>query len=318
MRRSVLAFLGGILWAMSGAIDAAPLVLFTGEATETRDLYQIDLANMSIQPVLKTGDNEEMAAVSPDGKTLCFVSDRQGAMSLYRLSFPVDQATGTDISGGMGAYSFPAWSPDGKTIAVSYAPDPEARLFKRKLVLLDPETRTQKVLLDSVTWTKADGVEVVLDRPLWIDDKTLVFVAIEYADPADAPRIVSSTLYRLTLPDGKPERLVGGESYFDASGSSKGFSASLPTRHRAGVAFSAIEGRFRRTPMTTTLDGLKKQVIPLKDANYFGPYLEIGNACIYGIQDEEGRLKLMYQADEKQKPVPIPFAGDSYEPVLMP
>ncbi len=319
MRRSMLALVGLMLFTLSGAaVTAAPFLVFTGEASDTRDLYQIDLANMNIQTLVKTENNDCMAAVSPDGKRFCFVSDRQGAMSLYLLPLPTENAVPTDISGGMGAYSFPAWSPDGKSIAVSYAPDPEARLEKRKLVLLDPETRKQQIILDSATWPKPDGVELVLDRPLWIDEKTLVFVAVEYADPTDAPRIVSSTLYRVSLPDGKPERLVGGESYYDASGSSRGFSASMPARHRAGVSFAAIEGRFKRTPMTTTIDGLKKQVIPLKDPNFFGPYLETGTGCVYGIQDDEGRLKLMFQADEKQKPVPIPFSGNSYEPVLMP
>lgn len=297
---------------------ADPVLIFTGEATETRDLYQIDLERMTIQPWLKTSDNEEMAAVSPDGSRVAFVSDRQGAMSLYLLPVTSANATGTDISAGPGAYSFPAWSMDGKQITVSYAPDPEARLFNRRLVLLDPETRQQKTLIDSATWPKSEGTEMVLDRPLWLDEKTLIFVAIEYADPADAPRIVSSTLYRLVLPDGKPERLVGGESYFDASGSSRGFSATFPTRHGSGIAFVAREGRFKHTPMITSADGRKKQVVPLRDPAFFGPVIEVGKGFVYGIQDEEGGLKLMYLPAAKQKAVPIPFAGEAYEPVLMP
>jgi len=103
-------------------------ILFTGQDPPTvpfnrmrdpgnssSDLYLLDAATGSVQPIRITPDNEKQAAFSGDGKRIVFVSDRNGIDNLYvaPLSAPDSAQPTTDIIGGC---SDPDWSRDGKRI----------------------------------------------------------------------------------------------------------------------------------------------------------------------------------------------------------
>ncbi|GAB1351577.1 hypothetical protein MASR1M12_03070 [Erysipelotrichia bacterium] len=69
----------------------------------------------------------------------------------------------------MGAYANPAFSPDATRIAVRYAPDPQEPFAATCIVLLEPQTRKQEVVIDSSKLKTSENSDtvVVVDRPVW-------------------------------------------------------------------------------------------------------------------------------------------------------
>lgn len=324
MRSTVVFFF--LLGFLSAPLFAKPIAVFTGATEDSSDLFALDGESLATLPLTTEKSREEQPAISPDGKKIAFVSDQTGARSLYWADFVQPLGKWESISPGMGAYSNPAFSPDGKTIAAAYGPDPEDPWKSTKIVLVDPVGKKQTVALECAALRPPDpgGSITIVDRPTWVNDKAIVFVEIEYSDP-QAPRILSSTLHRLDLSTGKTQRLSGGESYFDENGKPKGFMATLPfycgpeTSQAGLLTFVAVQGRLDRTPMTMTPDGSDKKVLPLNDEDFFGPVFPIGNRFLYGINDQSGKSGLAIQETGKNAARKlVPFAGDVRDPTPVP
>lgn len=309
---------------MAGAAWAGPAVFFTGEIAANPDIYRIDLGSMNVSRLTTASSAEMQPAVTADGKTIAFISDAGGASSLHLMSPESPETPWQNFGIEMGAYAHPAFSPDGAQIAVSYAPDPEAPLLNTRIATVDVKARTQKIVLEGKSvrpgYEGSDGPILVLDRPQWIDDANLVFVALEYAD-AESGRLTSATLYRLNLADKAITRLTGGESYFDEKGVPRGFKASVPWCKPDGsvITFSAIQGHLDRTPMGMAIDAKNKRVLPIKDQDYWGPAIQIGGEYLYGFRDENGQLKLALTTQGGKGPRRVlPFEGAALDPVLIP
>jgi|GEM_PF-921234 len=323
MRRTTLAAI--MSFFMTGAVWAAPVVVFTGEVAANPDLYQIDLASMDVMRLTTASSAEKHSTVTADGKTIAFVSDADGASSLYLMNTGQASAAWHKLGIGNGAYAHPAFSPDGSRIVVSYAPDPEAPLLDTRLALVDVKARTQTVILEGKNvWpdiTGSEGSLLVLDRPQWADATNILFVALEYAD-AETGRLISATLYRLNLTDKKLTRLTGGESYFDEKGTPRGFKASVPWCRSDGglVTFAALQGHIDRTPMSMALDAKNKRVLPISDQQFWGPAIPVGGEYLYGFRDDDdGQLKLALTTKSGRGPRRVlPFAGTALDPVLIP
>ncbi|MFZ2960261.1 MAG: hypothetical protein WA705_25545 [Candidatus Ozemobacteraceae bacterium] len=304
------------------AAETSSRAVFTGEVASQTDLFILDLATLKSSPLTTVPSNESQAAVSPDGKSIAFISDRSGAPSLYLLDLNSPAvASWTELGLEMGVYQNPAFSPDGKFIAAGYAPDPESPYSKTRLVSIDIAARTQKVILDTVAWrpnAPGEAGAIVVDRPVWFDASTLIFVEIEYGS-LDPIRIVSSTLHRLSLPDGKTQRLVGGEAGYDAEGRSKSFRVSMPARFSSAISFAAIRGPVDRLPMSIEPDGKqRKPVTGVTDPDFFGPILKTPNGYLYTWQDGDSLLHLATWDEKKGRRIPIPFTGSAREPALIP
>ena len=307
-----------LLCAQTISAGAAGLV-FTGEKDGNSELFRFDPKIMQIEQLSSASSNEMQAAISPDGVTVAFISDKSGAPSLYLAGINQLKSEWNNISTGMGAYANPAFSPDGSKIAVRYAPDPELPLTKTQLVIVDPMTKKQTVLLESsILFPGSDQEPVyVIDRPEWLDDQTLLFVIIEYAD-LETMRITSSSIKRVTLNDGKVIQVAGGESYFDEKGQGRGYKASMPKKNGGLISFVAIEGNVDRTPMSMTLEGKDKKVLPIQDPQFFGPVWNVGKEFWYGIQDDDGKPSIVIKSDGEKTRKTIPFAGPAFEPAFIP
>jgi len=299
-------------------------IVFCGSDGSQFDLYRADLKTGEIIRLTETTAEESMPAVSPDGQKLAFVSDRDGANSLYLLSLLDNASAAVNISAGMGSYANPAFSPDGRRIAVQYAPDPELVWASTSIVLLDLTTRQQQVIVDSRRLKTSENTETttVVDRPVWVSDSLLVYVLAEYSDP-ESGRMSKSTLYMYDFKKQQHVRIAGGESYYSAEGEAMGFKAVMPAvvsekdRSRS-LLFAAVRGATDRAPMKMALPAGNKGVIELNDPEFFGPMLYLDGHWIYGTMNEEGVTGISWRAGEGKEPKQtLNFAGRIIYPAII-
>lgn len=300
-------------------------IVFCGSDGAQFELYRADLKTGEVIRLTATEAEESMPAVSPDGQTLVFVSDREGANSLYMMPLTDDASAAVNISAGMGAYANPAYSPDGSRIAVQYAPDPELVWASTSIVLFDFATKQQQTIIDSTRLKTGENTETttIVDRPAWVSDSLLVYVLAEYSDP-EAGRMTKSTLYMYDLKKQQHVRIAGGESYYNAEGEAMGFKAVMPSiiseqdRSRS-LLFTAVRGAIDRSPMKMTLPAGGKGVIELNDPEFFGPILYLGGHWIYGTMNEEGVTSIAWRAGEgKEARQTLNFPGRIIYPAIIP
>jgi Tol biopolymer transport system component len=289
------------------SVEAAEVV-FAGNRDGQFDLFKADLKTSEIKQLTETAADETMPAVSSDGASIAFVSNRGGADSLYRLNLVGNASEVEDISAGMGAYAYPAYAQDGSKIAVRYAPDPQSVMLDTQIVLLDPKTRQQQVLIDSKKLKTSENSEttVVVDRPVWVSENLIAYLIAEYSDP-EAGRLTKSTIYMYDLKKQEQVRVAGGESYFNADGSPMGFRAAMPTvvsgvDGRRLLVFTAIRGGTDREPMKIAISGGEKGSIGLDDPDFFGPLMFVDDLWVYGFMDEESNTGLAWRAVDLKTP----------------
>lgn len=119
-------------------------------------------------PESVTAVRDAYPTLSPDGKTLLFVSNRSGVQALWTAS-----ADGSGVKlwfeHGDGAPTTPAWSPDGKTVAFAMRPDGAAE-DESDIFTLDAGGRTLRRLTDAPGddshphWS-ADGKRIFFNSP---------------------------------------------------------------------------------------------------------------------------------------------------------
>jgi hypothetical protein len=278
-------------------------VIFCGNTDGQYDLYRANIAAGEIQRLTRTSSNELMPAISPDGKHLCFISDREGADSVYLVPMQAagDASAAVNISAGIGAYAHPAFSPDSLKIAVQYAPDPEDKYKNTRIVILDPASHTQEILVDSskLKTSENNGSVTVVDRPQWVSESLIVYILAEYADPTQG-RMTKSTIYMFDLKKQQHLRIAGGEGYYDGEGHSMGFKATMPyvvtekDRSRS-ILFTAVRGVLDREPLKFAISGGGKGAIAINDEQYFGPLFYSDGYWIYGVIDDNGTAGLAWK-----------------------
>jgi hypothetical protein len=81
------------------------------------NLQELNLADMTITPVLVGNGQNTEPAVSPDGERVAFVSNRNGIDNIY--VYYVDSARVIAATNTLTNAKSPSWSPDGKSLAFS-------------------------------------------------------------------------------------------------------------------------------------------------------------------------------------------------------
>jgi len=303
--------------AMFGAESFA---VFTGRDGGTSDLYRVDLGSLQIVRLTRSPANEMEAAVSPDGRRIVFVSDQGGAPALYLMD-AAPEAQWTRLTTGAGAYAHPTFTPDGTRVTARYGPDPAHPRRQTQLVSITIADGTRTVLVDSAAAFPNgtdDDLLTVIDHPAWLDADRLVFAAAEYSGGDEAPRLTSSAIWRFAPSTGRLTHLVGGESAFDARGRARGVKATMPHREGARVGFVGIQGAVDRVPMVTSRTGTNTTVVALRDADFVGPCLAVGQQFLYVIDDGAGNWKLALKGTGEKTRRVVSFFGDASEPALIP
>lgn len=309
---------------VSPLLCEAAEIVFCGSSDNQYDLYRADLKTGEIIRLTRTPTEELMPTAAPDGKKIAFVSDREGANSLYLMTLEGQASEAVNISTGMGAYGNPAFSPDGSKLAVQYAPDPEITWASTSIVILDLTTRNQQTIVDSTRLKTSEnsGTTTVVDRPVWVSDSLIVYVLAEYADP-EVGRLSKATIYMYDLKKQQHVRVAGGESYYNAEGEPMGFKAVMPSvisekDLSRSLLFTAIRGATERSPMKLTLPSGEKGVIELSDPEFFGPMLYVDAHWIYGTMNSEGITGLAWRAgDGKDARQTLNFAGSIIYPAVI-
>ena len=184
-----------------------------------RAIWMLDVASGTPRQLTFSGHNDASPRWAPDGRSIAFLSDRDGPAQLYRLDLRGGEAERlTDRKDAIRAFR---WSPDGRRIALLM---PEAKSDavqqrerdKDDARVEDTDERHARVwLLDVGTraLTRVTTVNWRLDQVEWTPDGGAL-IAVAHARPeSDA---WNERIYSIDLRDGRfspigePHRPIGG------------------------------------------------------------------------------------------------------------
>jgi WD40 repeat protein len=133
---SVETQLSGGAWSDFDPGRAAGRLVFTSNRDGNSEVYIADTLAAVSRRVTNSTAEDAKAALSPDGSTIVFVSNRSGAPRLWSVPAPalnaavfdapvaLETGSATEIPEGA-----PAWSPDGSTLAFSSARSGTSQIF---------------------------------------------------------------------------------------------------------------------------------------------------------------------------------------------
>lgn len=116
------------------------------------------------------GMNAALPALSPNGKQLAYTLDRGNGQQLWLLTIASNQTR--QLLGQYPIVRAPAWSPDGRRLAVEVANEKMAKAGRdRDIVIVEVDTGVQTVLVDTKHWEggptwSPDGKEIAFHARL--------------------------------------------------------------------------------------------------------------------------------------------------------
>jgi WD40 repeat protein len=123
-------------WSDFDPMSAAGLLVFTSNQDGNSEVYLADTLATVRRRVTNSTAEDGHPALSPDGLTIVFVSNRSGAPRLWSVPAPALGATTFEVPVALATGSAteipegaPAWSPGGSTLAFSSARSGTSQIF---------------------------------------------------------------------------------------------------------------------------------------------------------------------------------------------
>ncbi len=187
-------------------------------------------------PLTTHSSKDDQPAISPDGKTLAFVSDREGSPQLFLM--PLAGGPARQVTFHTAGYKLLGWTADGKKLLAQVVRDYDWTRGPDRMVLVDPFTRKRDELLFDTAGKDGslspDNSKVLFVREgtqwwrkgyygtqawqIWNYDRaTEQFTRLLQNPPlANGPAVVHArergSLAPIWKPDGKSFYYVGGQS----------------------------------------------------------------------------------------------------------
>ncbi|HSE92906.1 MAG TPA: Tol-Pal system beta propeller repeat protein TolB, partial [Methylomirabilota bacterium] len=93
-----------------------------------KEIVLADYDGVSSRPVTRNGSINLSPVWSPDGRSLAFLSYRNGYPDLFR-AFPYERRPDQTLAAFSGINSSPAWSPDGRSLALTLSKDGNPEVY---------------------------------------------------------------------------------------------------------------------------------------------------------------------------------------------
>ena len=152
------------------------IVFSTGRNHDgTNDIYAMDMDGTNEQPLVTWPSDEIQPSISPDGKEVVFVSNKdQMAYNLYKMNIDGSSVVQLTFGDLLNQSRFPRWSPDGKKIVYTF----DNGGLKSQIFVMDKDgTNIVQVTIEE-TGAKS--------QPDWAPDgQSLVYVSTEASIASD-------------------------------------------------------------------------------------------------------------------------------------
>jgi TolB protein len=163
-------------------------IVFTSERYGSADIFRVHPNGMSLERLTDDPAFDDQAALSPDGRSVAFVSSRDaGSTDIYLLDLSTKSVR--NLTNTPGGDFRPSWSPDGQLIAFS---------SDRGTPIARAEGHWEQVHATSIYVMRPDGSGVrkvsregrTAGSPRWsADGKQLVFYEVAVGDTFDARQV---------------------------------------------------------------------------------------------------------------------------------
>ncbi len=147
-------------------------VVFTGERGGQSDIYRIHPDGTALEPLVDDPAFDDQGTLSPDGKTLAFVSTRAGGTANIWL-MDVGSKKTTNLTANRSGNFRPSWSPDGRWIAFTSDRDAQPGTFPGRWEHLQ-STGVYVVGRDGQGLRRLTRKDGVAGSPSWSADGTHV------------------------------------------------------------------------------------------------------------------------------------------------
>ncbi len=125
-------------------------IVFTSERFGSADVFRVHPDGSGLERLTDSAADDDQGALSPDGKTLAFVSTRDGGIAnIWLLDLGTRESV--NVTRSQSGNFRPSWSPDGQWLA--FSSDREAHTARRT----EPN--------ESLTWELMQSTAVYLMRP---------------------------------------------------------------------------------------------------------------------------------------------------------